>query len=522
MSGKSNVCRLSGLLPAVALLALAGCSPGKIPHVMDVRDISRAGGAPQIESVTDLGNSLVPASGPMKLSGANDGSAVIGELLLVRGSNFGKQPRLTIGGRGSQVLAHVKGGGVVVRVPWGIDTGSVDIEVEHARGHSSKKYPVRRLGLVATGEALQVFEVLADGKLALKQQIAMPGATRVTYSFDGAAAYVAGGNGKLWLKTVDMTGPAPRVISQDSFPGNQVLDLVSAKQVPLGAVVSDTHMTVYDTSKSYNAALYAPHKIATHLGKKGILAAAMGGRGKTLALLLADLNEVVVFDISTPSELGQLTMAKLLPERRLAVVRDLAFSPDGYSLWVVSGDTARSIGGGLLASEITQLQVRPPTTKDDPGVKLTVHRSWQIGQGLGPAELAVARGEPIPPGTAIRPEPSRSVVYISALPSELMTGKGARFFHGKGAGRVLRSSIEKEPHNVVQGSWLLTSQDVVGKTQVMLAVGCGKKEGKLRRVLVSTRAWERNARTSVTWLDEIKHQALEQAPYYLGEVRAQP
>ena len=518
MMGKIDY--FSVLLMSAAVL-LTACTPGKIPHVMDVRDISRAGGAPVIESIADLGNIVIPDRGPMAVVGPGQGNAVIGELLLVRGDNFGKQPRLTIGGRGTVVLAHVEGGGVVVRVPWGIDPGAVEVEVEHGRGRDSKKFPIRRLGLVATGDALQAFEVDSSGGVKLGQKLPMAGATRVTYSFDGAAAYVAGGVGKLWLKTVDMTGAVPRITSEDTFPGERVVDLVSAKQASLGAVISDTHMVVYDTSKSYDAALYSPHKIAWRLAKKGVLGAAMGGRGQTLALLLSDLNEVAVFDISDPTVLGQLTMAKLLPEQRLPVVQDLSYSPDGYSLWVASGDTARSVGGARVPARVTQLEVRP-VTKQEPTVKLSVHRGWEMGQGIGPMELAVARGEPIPPGTAIRPEPSKSVVYISALPTDVVAEKAGRFFHAKGKGRVVRTSIEKEPQDVVLGQWLLTSQDVVGKTQVMVAVGCGKKEGKLRRVLVSVAAWVKDAPSRVTWLDEVDNKLLEKAPYWFGEVRAQP
>jgi len=488
---------------------------------MDVRDISRAGGAPAIESITDLGNVVVPDSGPMALVGPAQGSAVIGELLLVRGSNFGKQPRLTIGGRGTAVLAHVKGSGVVVRVPWGIDPGMVDVEVEHNRGRHVQKFTIKRLGLLATGDAVQVFEVDAGGGVKLGKKLPMPGAVRVTYSFDGAAAYVAGGRGKLWLKTVDMTGAAPRVTSEDTFPGKRLVDLVSAKQAPLGAVVSDTHIVVYDTSKSYDAALYSPHKIAHSLFKKGVLSAAMGGRGKTLALLLSDLNEVAVFDISEPTVLGQLSVVKLLEEQRLPVVQDLSYSPDGYSLWVAAGDTSRSVGGARIPAKVVQLEVRP-VTKDKPSVTLSVHKNWDMGQGYGPVDLAVARGEPIPPGTAIRPEPSKSVVYVSALPSDFVAEKAGRFFHAKGKGRVVRTSIEKEPQSVVLGEWLLTSQDVVGKTQVMVAAGCGKKEGKLRRVLVSVQAWEKDAKHTVTWLDEVDKKLLEKAPYWFGVVRAQP
>lgn len=515
-----KTCISAAILLAMAITASA-CGPDKIPRVMDVRDVSAAGGAPEIDAITDLGNVVLPERGQMKVRLPGDGYAVIGELLLVRGSNFGKQPRITIGGRGTEVAAHVKGGGVVVRVPWGIDPGVVDLEVVHGRGRSSKKLTIKRLGLVALGQQLQLIEVLADGKVKALGPLPLTGATHVTFSYDGAAAYVGGATGKkLWLKTLDMTMPRPKVIAEDTFPGTRIISLLSAKQATMGAVVSDTHVVVFDNSRSYDAALYKPYKIAHSLKKKGVLSAAMGGRGKTLALLLADLNEVALYDTSVPSELGQLTVTALLPEQRMQVVQDLQYSPDGGSLWIVSGDTQRSAAGGFVPAQLTMLRVTP-VTKKEPNIRAEVHRTWQLGQGFGPLDLAVARGEPMPPGTAIRPEPSTSTVYLSTLPSDQVRARAAgAVLDGKGAGRVMRSSLGKEGQEVLSGPWLLTSQDVVGKTQVLLALGCARVGGKLQRVLVSKRAWEKD-KVTITPLGVVEAGVLK-APYALGEVRAQP
>ena len=75
---------------------------------------------------------------------------------------------------------------------------------------------------------------------------------------------------------------------------------------------------------------------------------------------------------------------------------------------------------------------------------------------------------------------------------------------------------------LVAGDWLLSSQDVVGKTQIMVAAGAAKKGGKLKRVLVGVAAWVKDAKVSVTWLDDLDQKVLEKAPYWFGEVRAQP
>ena len=71
------------LLPvSLLLLLLAACPGGSggLPEIIDVRKVSSAGGAPEVEKISDLGTGQVPARGVLKAS-KPDGVGVIGELL---------------------------------------------------------------------------------------------------------------------------------------------------------------------------------------------------------------------------------------------------------------------------------------------------------------------------------------------------------------------------------------------------------------------------------------------------------
>jgi hypothetical protein len=516
--------RLLKLTPCLLFVpALAACPPSTgVPEVVDVRHVSAAGGAPDIERVVDLGTGTVPRRGSLgKAAELPDGRAVIGELLLIQGSSFGKQPSVAIGGRATAVLGHVKGGGVIARVPWGIDPGDVEVAVENGEGRSTIKFPIRRVGVVLTAEGLRPFELGIDGSASAGGDVVpLMGGRRIAFSHDGSVAYVgATRSGKVTLSVVDLTGPAPKVATEETIPGSRLVDVETAAQSWLGAVVTDTHVVYFDNRPMLNPAFYAPHKLPGEIVNKNILAAAVGGQEERqrIAFLLADLNQVAVIDASEPSALPEAKVGDVLPEARLSLVSDLRLSADGGTLWVVSSDTERSISGGYQPTTLTLLQVAADG-------RATVHQSWDMGEKLSAQMLALARGEPIPPGTAIRAEPSASEVYVPAVPSDLVKEgfDGYAKQPDKLGGRLLRSSLPKKgAETVASGPWLLTSVAVVGKTEVLAALGCQSKGGKLTRVLLHGRAW-RGGAPRILELGPAPADLLTRRPFWLGEIAVQP
>lgn len=507
------------LIPAVA--GVNGCHSGKLPEIVDVRDLLFVGGAPHIDKVTDLGLPAIPRS--RRLEGvASDGLAAIGELMLIQGGGFTRQPRVEIGGRAAEVQARVAGGGILVKVPWGIDPGEVKFTVSHEGGRHSVTYPVRRRGLVLHSKGVDVVEVHADGKVTNKKsRVLLNDGQQMVFSWDGAVAYIAGGKGEVWLWVLDMTGPEPKIVERHSFPGERLVALATAEQAKFGVLVTDTHIVYIDCYRAAAPAYYTPRRIPREIAGKNILAAALSGQGKTLALLLADLNQVAVIDATQPKVLPTAEVVELLPDARLQVVSDLLFSTDGGSIWVVSSDTTRSIHGGYQPTQLTLLQVTmAPDRQSSREVK--VHQTWELGEKAAAVELALARGEPIPPGTAIRAEPSTSSVYIAELPSELIKA-GDALMQGPWQGQVIRSSLDKKKAEpVAEGPWLSTSLDVVGSTQVLVALGVQQRSGKYQRVLIHKKAW-RGGPPQILELSEIDPSELKQsAPPWLGIVRVQP
>jgi hypothetical protein len=502
---------------SVAALAALGCSGGQLPEVVDVRALATGRGAPRIARIVDLGASAALHPGArLQPAHAPDGSAVIGELLLIEGSGFGRQPTFAVGGRAAAVLARTAGGGVVLRVPWGIDPGQVEVEVTTAAGRASSAFPIKRVGLVATGSSLCAFELRADGGASLGRELPLAGARKLAISPEGVAAYVAGASGGgVKLYVIDLSAPELPVVAEHSLPGTRAVEVAVAEQAPLALVVSDTHFSVIDAREPARPSLYAPRPIPPELVKKNVIAAAVSR--SAAALLLADLNQVAVLDLGKPGEPGPPALVDALPGARLQTAQDLRFSTDGGSLWVASGDTARSIAGGYQPLRATLLAVGDPdASRRRP---LAVQRGWDLGDKLAPLAVALARGEPIPPGTAIRVDPGATALYLATVSSALLRGAPAPATAGAEAGSVLRTSVGKAPERVLAGARPITSLDVVGKTQIVIALAA---EGA-RRVLLARRAWEARATPSVTALPSTDlAPGLRAQPPWLGEVRAQP
>jgi hypothetical protein len=513
-----HLSHLALLLPLLA--ACPGGSSGGLPEIIDVRKVSSAGGAPEVTKISDLGTGQVPRRGVLKAS-HSDGVGVIGELLYIQGSDFGKQPRITLGGRATAVLGHTADG-VVVRVPWGIDPGDVDLEVSNGRGRTSTKYGVKRVGLVLDGQQMLAFSVGAKGEVTIGDKAPLAGAQRMVFSPDGSVAYVGGAaGGKVTVWVVDLTAPTPKVVTTQTFPGSKLIDLETAEQADLGLVVTDTHLAYFDSRQVLNPAFYAPLPLPKELTAKTILAAAVGGQGRSVALLLSDLNKLAVIDAGPKKELSQPELIDVLPEARLQLVSDLRFSADGRTVWVASGDTARSMEGGFQPNSLTLIQVTP--TDAGSKRKLSVHASWKLGEKLSAAALAKGRGEPIPPGTSIRSAPASAMVYMASYQSELIKAGIDKF--GKGGdwtSRVTRAGLgQQDGEEVATGPWLLTALDVVGKSEVLVALGCKVDGGKLERILVHGRVW-RASKPKATVIGPLNDALLTRKPLWLGEVKAQP
>ena len=90
---------------------------------------------------------------------------------------------------------------------------------------------------------------------------------------------------------------------------------------------------------------------------------------------------------------------------------DVAFSPAGDTLWVLSGDTPRSRASGPQPTELRALRLG---ASPESLAKLEIARVVTVAAARDPARIAVGRAPPLVSGAAIRLPPERATVFFAA------------------------------------------------------------------------------------------------------------
>ncbi len=99
------------------------------------------------------------------------------------------------------------------------------------------------------------------------------------------------------------------------------------------------------------------------------------------------------------------------PEVRESVLCDIAFSPGGDTLWVLSGDTPRSAAVGPQPTELRAVRIGADANSL---AHLSVDRTVAVPDAARPARLGVGRALPLASGAAIRLPPEHHVAYFAA------------------------------------------------------------------------------------------------------------
>jgi hypothetical protein len=461
---------------ALTFLTFCSCAGAGLPEVVDVREVSGSLGAPSIDRIRDAGNVRVPIAGPW--SGASDGVASPGELIVIEGDNFGRLPTVSIGGRATTVVARTAGGGIVARVPTGVPAGAVPISVAHPKGRATRTFPVRRLAVVIHDGKLSTFAVEKDGLRAVGAPLAVPGASGLRLSSDGGAAYVIAGD-KLYA--VDLGAPGGPRVSAERQLSHKARLVATAMDAPLAAVVGDGKLTLFSTKLSS-----APQPWDTiELPKEAHTARALelSPDGKLLATLHAESNTLVAVTLSeNPLSARFLTAVDVLPGERLPLVRDLAFSSDGETLWIVSGDNAQSLPA-VQPTRLSAVRLLPhPEDVTAPGEQLlSVWRTQSVPGATAPLRIAVARGQPLASGTTIRMPPEKAAVFVSSVADNLFKladvtigARGAyatveKLWHPPKPGMLVRADISGGGGPLFAVPQILSSIDLTPDAQLIVA-----------------------------------------------------
>lgn len=375
---------------------LAACA-SRWPAVVDVRDVADSQSAPSVSRVTDIGAGRIVAHGPLPIvGGAPDGVASIGELLLVQGNHFGRQPTVRVAELPATIEGFTVGGGVVVRVPAAAATGTQTIVVENAAGRANASIRIRRFGLFGAVGRVQPFEVDSDGLHAVGSPIALADVRFVGFSLDGSVGYAVGGR---TIVAIDMgASGGPREIVRRDLGVSGFVDFDLSMRAPLAAGVTADHFVLVDLSRPRNPARFQPKPLPESVVEP--VAIAVDQEAKRVALVSAKTNAVTLVDISDPLRPAVADTLLPLSDSALPALCDAKFGVDG-TLWVIAGDSARSLRLGKQESRL--LAINAAGT-----------RVFALGRDRAPFAMVLPRQSLWQSGSAIRPRREGLVIGWAA------------------------------------------------------------------------------------------------------------
>lgn len=460
------------LLGSAGAVTLTACAAGW-PAVMDPTDIaSIREGTPQIRRVRDLGSVHIGQAGP--LLAESDGVITMGELLLVEGSGFGKQPTVSIAGHPAEVRWRTAGGGIVLQVPLGSAAGEQTLAVEAGGRRAQAAVTLQRLGVVLDSRRGLLHIVQVGGEAApsptvqnVGQPLTLPGAHALALSSDGAAAYVLCRSGAAdQIAIVDLTAPGgPRV--HDTRPLRHAAhSLLTAERAPTLAAVGPGAVTVWDIREPRRPAPWSPAELpdAAHAART----AALDPTGNLLALALDEGNQVLFFDIKPgrtevkPRPVGQIAV---LPTVKQQLLRSLRFAADGETLWVTSGDSAASRAFGHQPTRMTAVEVGAEDSASGER-QLAVHKTLDLRDAGAPVQLSLGRAAPVAAGTTIRTPPEKTALFFTAV-------SPAGLVHpGDGDSALIRSDLSGNTTELLSGKELLVGLDISPDARLAVATRC--------------------------------------------------
>ena len=443
---------------ALLALSFAACAGPNHEIIEDRFYLAETSGSPVVKEVNDVGGGDVALTGTLAMQ-ASDGVAVIGETLWIRGSSFGRQPAVTVGGRPAAVLSRTRDGGIVVRVPPATPPGSQAVAVSNEVGRGERAVLVRRYATVlAPGTGELAWSALgAEGPIAAGT-IPARGVRWLALSSDGRAAYLAEA-GRSVVHVVELPASGgPKIVYRIELGNEPVVALATAGRAPVLAVVRENDVLLLDTTSPLRPARSAPRALPLEIRNAHVVAADLSHDAKLLAVATAEGNSVALLDLVPRGKAAVAGALSVLPDVRASVLIDVAFSPVGDTLWVLSGDTARSRASGPQPAELRALRLG---SSPESLSKLEVARAVTVAAAQDPARICVGRAMPLVSGAAIRLPPESATVFFAAATKPAAsqeTQEGAIFRVGaEDAATVAIASAGKLglPDLSFDGRWLL-------------------------------------------------------------------
>lgn len=434
-------------LAAFSLIAVlsfgSACTKPNPWKIATPKNLEAPSDSPRITRVHDIGGVTVLQGRPITPR-PSDNVAVVGEAVVIRGTNLGRQPTVMIGQKPVSVLARLEDGGILVRVPPGLEPGSLPVTVSHRRGAGRSTITVRRYALAASPwtDAVSILEVGAKKARLTKRTIAAPNVEAMASHRFGAAAYLISGDGKgsATLHVVDLaakTGPAT-TMTRKSGTG-KIVGLAAASHADTAVSVVGGSLHIWDLESPLAPSAWDPVEIPSKLAAQSMTDIALSPDGKTAVFLLSKSNAFVLADIGDPARVRWSEPIVVNGgENTPVLVRALAFLREDVSargsvqaLWILSGDNSESLQVGRHPVEAKRYEVTSATTGE---VMPEAKRAG--GFKLDPAPPVISWAHTFNPqqvqsGTSLRRDPARMVFFVTAsdpelyfLPSPLDTPSG--------------------------------------------------------------------------------------------------
>jgi hypothetical protein len=400
----------SALLLTAAMTAFACGGPGP-RDIVALEDVPGGNDAPKIARVTDLGDlAALPATGALPAPDS-DNRFVIGELVLIEGSGFGKLPTVKVGGAPLDIAARTGNGGVIGRIPAGIDSGAAEVSIASGGGRDATTIEVVRHGLLVDRTTGNVHVIaFGAGEVAIRGSFAMPGAVAAAFSPGGAVGYVAanpGGSATATIHVIALSAAGgPKLLRQRHLPIPQVTAIAVARNAPLGAVAGSGKLVVLDLSVPRGPTPGSPFPL---VGDASALAVHPKG---ARAVVLSPLdNHMTPIDLTRPAAPKVEQPVDLIPGEREPMAIDLEFAPGGDEVWAVCGDRKDSVAGGTHPTRLVVVSWETGTPR--------VLRAAELSAAGAPLAVAVGQIESVGSATAIRSTRKRAPIVVASVNPKL-------------------------------------------------------------------------------------------------------
>ncbi|MBN2725339.1 MAG: hypothetical protein JXR95_14840 [Deltaproteobacteria bacterium] len=353
------------LFTFAVIMAVAGCAkpnPWKITPTMDLDDPS---GSPSISKVIDGGSRHIPWTGITKPF-TSDGVFTTGESMIVRGTNFGRLPTVSVCDKPAEIKGRTQDGGIITRIPVGITPGNCEVVVATEKGTSGKKIKVSRYSAISIpGEnSFAVMDYNGNQEIS---RFSEGDAKALIFSPSSPFLYAAVENNCKAEKctnnliTVELsTGSKPSIKSREKLPGGKIISLGYSKISKTLTAVCTGGIQIFSTKIPESPVGYSVQKWPESIVIADILKASVSPDGKTVAILQKGKNSAFLIDVQVPDFIRPAGPTVLLQNEKAALLKNIFSYSDGSSsyLTALSGDTSASLVVGYHPSDMITAQIK--------------------------------------------------------------------------------------------------------------------------------------------------------------------